>query len=687
MKKIIYLFFIVAVALAACKSKKSTTTTSTDSDVKFDYKVERFADMQILKYQVPGLDKLTTKQKELVYYLTEAALCGRDIIYAQNCSENLVVRKTLEEIYTKYTGDKTTEDWKKFEVYLKRIWASNGLHHHYSEKKILPEFSAAYFRTLLDNTPNADFPINETVSNAKIRFTARIISTIFNPNVLAKGVVKDKGVDKIAASSNNYYDNSIKEAEVEAYYKKLYEGWGEEAPSLGLNSKLVRADGYFKEEVYKVGGLYSKSIEKIVFWLEKAVKVAENDQQQKYLSLLVQYFKTGDLKIWDDCNIEWVKATEGDIDVINGFIEVYGDPLGIKGAFESVVQINDFDASAKMKVMADNAQWFEDNSPIQKEHKKAVVTGISYKVVNAAMESGDAAPSTPIGINLPNANWIRSKHGSKSVSLGNIVAAYNGASSGNVSGEFYLGEDVIARQKAHGELAAKLHTAMHEVIGHASGKINSGVGNPHETLKNYASTLEEARADLVALYYIYDQKLVDIGLMSTLDVGKCEYESYINNGLFLQLRRLDKGENIEEDHMRNRQLVAAWAFEKGKANNVIEQKKVNGKTYFVVNDYAKLKVLFGELLREIQRIKSEGDFAAAEKLVETYGVKVNPVLHAEVLDRFKVLDLAPYSGFMQPKLVPIFNAGVFKDLKVEYDADFATQMLRYSKDYSTLTIE
>jgi len=684
MRKIIYISLFAVVSIAACKSKK-TTTSETVETTSFDYKVERFADMQILKYQVPGLDKLSTKQKELVYYLSEAALCGRDIIYAQNCSENLQIRKTLEELYTKFPGDKTTDDWKKFEIYLKRIWASNGIHHHYSEKKIMPEFSPVYLKMLIDNTPNADIPINNEIPHAKMRFASRFNSTLFSPTYLAKGVVKDKGVDKIAASSNNYYDNSIKESDVEAFYKKLFEAYGEEAPSLGLNSKLIRADGYFKEEVYKVGGLYSAAIEKIVFWLEKAVKVAENTQQQKYLELLVKYYKTGDLKVWDECNIEWVKATDGDIDVINGFIEVYGDPLGIKGAFESVVQINDFDASAKMKVMADNAQWFEDNSPIMPEHKKSKVTGISYKVVNAAMESGDAAPSTPIGINLPNANWIRSKHGSKSVSLGNIVAAYNGASSGNVSGAFYLGADVIARQKAHGELAAKLHTAMHEVIGHASGKLNSGIGNPHETLKNYASTLEEARADLVALYYIYDQKLIDIGLMTTLDVGKCEYESYINNGLCLQLRRLDKGENIEEDHMRNRQLVAAWAFEKGKAENVIEQKKVDGKTYFIINDYAKLKVLFGELLKEIQRIKSEGDFNAAEKLVESYGIKVNPVLHAEVIERFKTLDLAPYSGFMQPKLVPVFSNGVFKDLKVQYDADFATQMLRYSKDYGTLT--
>jgi dipeptidyl-peptidase-3 len=666
-------FFIIQ----GCKSKKSVGDAT-----PYEYKVERFADIQILRYQVPGLDNLTTKQKELVYYLSEAALYGRDIIYAQNCELNLGLRQTLEEIYLKYPGDRTSESWKQFETYLKRFWASSGIHHHYSEKKMLPEFTKEYMRSLLVDTKDAKWPMFEGQSIQ--HFTMKTLLTMFDPMYYGKGVVKDKGVDKVQASANNFYGRDLKEAEVEKFYKYINERTGENAPSFGLNSKLIRKDGVLQEDVYKVGGLYTESIEKMVYWLEKASTVAENEGQKKYIDLLVQYYKTGDLKIWDECNIEWVKAIAGDIDFIHGFIEVYGDPLGVKGTFESVIQINDFDASQKMKAMAENGQWFEDNSPIMKEHKRDTVKGISYKVVNVAMESGDAAPSTPIGINLPNANWIRSTHGSKSVSLGNILAAYNGASSGNVSDEFYLGDDVKARIKAHGQLAGKLHTAMHEVIGHASGTINKGIGNPHETLKNYASTLEEARADLVALYYVLDQKLIDIKVMETLETGKAEYDNYITNGLFLQLRRLSPGENIEEDHMRNRQVVAAWAYEKGKNDNVIEKKVVDGKTYFVINDYQKLRSLFGELLKEIQRIKSEGDYASAEALVEKYGVKVDPALHKEVIERFKSLDLAPYNGFIQPKLVPVIDNGKFKDLKVEQESDFATQMLRYSKDYGTI---
>lgn len=666
-------FFIIQ----GCKSKKSVGDAT-----PYEYKVERFADIQILRYQVPGLDNLTTKQKELVYYLSEAALYGRDIIYAQNCELNLGLRQTLEEIYLKYPGDRTSESWKQFETYLKRFWASSGIHHHYSEKKMLPEFTKEYMRSLLVDTKDAKWPMFEGQSMQ--HFTMKTLLTMFDPMYYGKGVVKDKGVDKVQASANNFYGRDLKEAEVEKFYKYINESAGENAPSFGLNSKLIRKDGVLQENVYKVGGLYTESIEKMVYWLEKATTVAENEGQKKYIDLLVQFYKTGDLKIWDECNIEWVKATAGDIDFIHGFIEVYGDPLGVKGTFESVIQINDFDASQKMKAMAENGQWFEDNSPIMKEHKRDTVKGISYKVVNVAMESGDAAPSTPIGINLPNANWIRSTHGSKSVSLGNILAAYNGASSGNVSDEFYLGDDVKARIKAHGQLAGKLHTAMHEVIGHASGTINKGIGNPHETLKNYASTLEEARADLVALYYVLDQKLIDIKVMETLETGKAEYDNYITNGLFLQLRRLSPGENIEEDHMRNRQLVAAWAYEKGKNDNVIEKKVFDGKTYFVINDYQKLRSLFGELLKEIQRIKSEGDYASAEVLVEKYGVKVDPALHKEVIERFKSLDLAPYNGFIQPKLVPVIDNGKFKDLKVEQESDFATQMLRYSKDYGTI---
>jgi dipeptidyl-peptidase-3 len=686
MKKMTLIVLCGFVVFSGCKPKtnEKPKTEPKDTVAVFDVKVDRFADIQILRYELPGLDKLSTKQKELVYYLSQAALCGRDITYAQNYRHNIQIRGVLEEIYQNYKGDTSSVDWKNFVVYLKRFWVSNGIHHHYSEKKLTPDFNEAYFKELISGSANAQWPLLKGESTEQL--WTKLIPIIFDPKVDAKAVVKDKGVDKIATSANNFYGKGITEKEVEKFYSKMKIGTGDSAVSFGLNSRLVKEKGKLVEKVYKVDGLYGKAIEQIIVWLKKAEGVAENEDQKKYLELLIKYYETGDLKVWDDCNIQWVKATAGDIDFINGFIEVYGDPLGYRGSYESVVQINDFDASEKMKVMAENAQWFEDHSPIMRAHKRDTVKGISYKVVNVAMESGDAAPSTPVGINLPNANWIRSGHGSKSVSLGNIVGSYNAASSGNVTDEFYHGKDVIERLKKHGKASGKLHTAMHEVIGHASGKINPGVGTDHETLKNYSSTLEEARADLVALYYAIDPKLVELGLMENLDVGMSEYDAYIANGLFLQLRRLDLGENLEEDHMRNRHLIASWVYEKGRINNVIEKKSVKGKTFFVVNDYAKLRILFGELLREIQRIKSEGDFQSAETLVETYGVKVDPVLHAEVLERFKHLNLAPYSGFVQPILTPVFEGEVFKDLKVTYESNFANQMLLYSRNYGFLPV-
>jgi len=674
----VFTLSLAMVFLFACKATKTGSGSQFNSN---NIKVERFADLQILRYEVSGLDKLSTKQQELVYYLAQAAQSGRDIIYAQNYRHNIQIRRTLENIYTTYEGSKMGANWEAFETYLKRIWFSNGIHHHYSEKKIIPGFSSDYFAELVAKT-KGPWPLlqGETVK----QMMAKLTPVIFDPTVDNKKVNKDGNADMVLNSANNYYGSDVTQAEATAFYKAQMVAGDTTPISYGLNSRLVKENGVLVEKVYSSNGLYGSAIQKIVYWLEKAVQVAENDQQRMYLELLVEYYNTGNLKIWDQCNIEWVKATSGDIDVINGFIEVYGDALGYKSSYESVVQIKDFDASARMKVLADNVQWFEDNSSIQDDHKKKSVTGVSYKVVNVAMEGGDCAPSTPIGINLPNANWIRKTHGSKSVSLGNIVSAYNSAGGKGTLDEFYLDEAVRARIKKYGKLASKMHTAMHEVIGHASGQINPGIGTPKETLKNYSNTLEEARADLVALYFILDNKIIELGLVESLDVGKAEYDSYIANGMMLQLRRLDDGDNLEEDHMRNRQLVASWAYEKGKAENVIERKTVDGKTYFVVNDYDKLRVLFGELLREIQRIKSEGDFEAAEKLVEGYGVQVDQKLLKEVKQRYSKFNIAPYSGFMQPRYEAVMKDGSFQGLKVFYDEGYAEQMLRLGREFNFL---
>jgi len=637
----------------------------------------------VLRYQVPGLENLTSKQKELVYYLSQAALSGRDIAYASNYKHNIQIRRTLEAIYENYEGVKSGSDWDNFEVYLKRVWFSNGIHHHYSEKKLKPEFSAEYFSQLMENSANAEWPLLE--GETKDALEAKLASVIFDPNVAAKKVVKDKGADKIIASANNFYGDDITEEQAKAHYKSMTTKGDTTPIEYGLNSRLVRIDGQLTDLTYKSGGLYGPAMDKMIYWLKKAEGVAENDQQAKHIGMLAEYFTTGDLNQWDKTNLEWVKSTEGDIDFILGFIEVYDDAISFKGAFEGIIQIKDFEASEQMQIMSQNVQWFEDHSPIMDEHKKANVVGVSYRVVNTAMESGDAAPSTPIGVNLPNSNWIRSNHGSKSVSLGNIVQAYSDAGGKGSIKEFYLTEEAQARRTEHAKLAGKLHTAMHEVIGHASGKINAGVGTPKETLGSYGNTLEEARADLVALYYVYDEKLIELGLIENLDVGKAEYDGYIMNGLMLQLRRLEEGDNIEEDHMRNRQLVAQWCLVKGAEDNVIEKKVVNEKTYYVVNDYEKLRILFGELLREIQRIKSEGDYDSAEALVETYGVVADQDLMKEVKERYEQFDLAPYSGFVQPTLTPVIKDGKFLDLTVSHDMDYTEQMLYFSKNYSFLS--
>ncbi|MCB0400056.1 MAG: dihydrofolate reductase, partial [Winogradskyella sp.] len=629
------------------------------------------ADIKILRYQIPGWDNLTLKEQKLVYYLTQAGLAGRDIMWDQNYRHNLKIRKALENVYTNYSGDKTSADWKAFEVYLKRVWFSNGIHHHYSNDKLKPEFSKEY--------------LNELFLATTTKLDGEAFDVIFNDED-SKKVNQAKGVDNVALSAVNFYGPNVTNEDVEKFYAAKKSPNPDKPLSFGLNSQLVKEDGVLKERVYKSGGLYGSAIDEIVKWLEKAQGVAENKAQGDAIGLLIQYYKTGDLQTWDDYNVAWTAATEGNVDYINSFIEVYNDPLGYRGSYETIVQINDFDMSQKMKVLSDNAQWFEDNSPLMDEHKKKNVVGVTYKVVTVAGEAGDASPSTPIGVNLPNANWIRKEVGSKSVSLGNIIEAYNNAGSTGRLKEFVHDEEELQLEEKYGQLADKLHTALHEVIGHASGQLNPGVGETKETLKNYASTLEEGRADLVGLYYLYDSKLQELGLVDDWkSVGKAAYDGYIRNGLMTQLIRLNLGDDVEEAHMRNRQWVSAWVYEKGKADNVIEKVTRDGKTYFNINDYDKLHELFGQLLRETQRIKSEGDYAAVEALVEGYGVKVDQAIHAEVLERNKQFTSAPYSGFVNPVLVPEMDEnGEIIAIKVTQPTGFPEQMLEYSKTYSFL---
>lgn len=659
--------------MTACNNEPATEQHATEAEFKVE--AEEFADIKILRYQVPGWDELSAQQQELAYYLYEAALCGRDIIYDQKSKYGILLRKTVEAAYGTYTGDKNTDEWKQFEEYCGRFWFSNGNHHHYGNQKFVPACNEAYFAEVIKNTDASLLPTNEGESVDD--FIARVTPLVYDMSIEPKVVDQRPDVDNVAMSSNNFYEN-VTQKEVEAFYAKF--DTKENAPSWGLNTKLTKENGQIVEKVWKVGGMYSPAIEKIVYWLEKAIPVAENDQQRKSLELLVDYYKTGDLKKFDEYSIAWALDTASRIDVVNGFIEVYLDAIGKKGSFESVVSMKDLEATKRINAIAQEAQWFEDNSPLMDEHKKKEVKGITAKAITAIVESGDAAPSTPIGINLPNADWIRKNHGSKSVSLSNIIHAYNVAKSkGGFLEEFAVNDEVKARIKKYGNLSSDLHTDMHECIGHASGQINPGVETTDKTLKTYASTLEEARADLVGLYYAMDDKLIEIGVMETKETGKAEYDSYMMNGLLTQVTRLKLGDDIEEAHMRNRALNAYWAYEQGKADNVVEFVKKDGKTYVQINDYEKLRVLFGQLLREIQRIKSEGDYEAGKKLVETYGVKVNQELHAEVLARYEKLDAKPYSGFIQPRLVKDGDK-----IKVEYPESFYGQMMEYGKNYSYL---
>ena len=677
MKKQLMSVAVAASLLTACGGAQKTTAEAE----KFDYTVEQFADLQILRYRVPGFENLSLQQKELVYYLTEAALQGRDILFDQNGKYNLRIRRTLEAVYTGYKGDKNTPDFKAMEVYLKRVWFSNGIHHHYGSEKFVPGFAPEFFKEAVLSVDASTLPLAEGQTVEQL--CDELSPVIFDPTVMPKRVNQAAGEDLVLTSACNYYDG-VTQKEAEDFYNAMKDPKDETPVSYGLNSRLVKENGKIQEKVWKVGGLYGQAIDKIVYWLKKAEGVAENPEQKAVIAELIKFYETGDLKTFDEYAILWVKDLNSLVDFVNGFTESYGDPLGMKASWESLVNFKDMEATHRTEIISGNAQWFEDHSPVDKQFKKDEVKGVSAKVITAAILAGDLYPATAIGINLPNSNWIRSHHGSKSVTIGNITDAYNKAAHGNgFNEEFVYSDAELQLIDKYADLTGELHTDLHECLGHGSGKLLPGV-DP-DALKAYGSTIEEARADLFGLYYVADPKLVELGLTPNADAYKAEYYTYLMNGLMTQLVRIEPGNNVEEAHMRNRQLIARWVFEKGAADKVVELVKKDGKTYVVVNDYEKLRALFGELLSEIQRIKSTGDYQGAHDLVENYAVKVYPALHAEVLERYKKLNLAPYKGFVNPKYEAVVDAaGKITDVKVTYDEGYAEQMLRYSKDYSNL---
>ena len=655
--------------------------SKTDNEPKFNYNVDKFADLQILRYQVPGFEELSLNQKLYVYYLTEAAQEGRDILFDQNGKYNLAIRRTLEAIYNNYNGDKEDADYKEFVVYLKRVWFSNGIHHHYATDKFVPGFSQEFFANQVKSIDPSLLPIREgeTVDN----LIAELTPVIFDKEVMPKRINLAAGYDLVQTSAGNYYDG-VTQKEAEDFYAKMRKPNDNQPISYGLNSRLVKRDGKIYEEVYKIGGRYTKALERIVYWLELAKGVAENDAQRNVIDLLIEFNKTGDLKKFDEYAVAWVQELTGNVDFICGFTEVYGDPLGMKASWEASINFKNIEASARTETISANAQWFEDNSPIDPRFKKETVKGVTAKVITVAMLGGDCYPSTPIGINLPNADWIRRDYGSKSVTIENITYAYDQAALGNgFKEEFVIDEATRELMNKYGFVSDNLHTDLHECLGHGSGKLLPGVDS--DALKAYASTLEETRADLFAMYYMADPKIMELGLLPDKDAYKANYYSYIMNGLMTQLTRIELGNNIEESHMRNRQLIAKWCLENGAEENVISIEKIDGKSYIKINDYDKLRGLFGKLLAEIQRIKSEGDYEAGKAIVEKYAVKVDIDLHKEVLARYKSLNLAPYKGFVNPKysLVEDENGNVI-DVTVTYNEGYAEQMLRYSKDYSSL---
>lgn len=648
----------------------------------FEYQVEQFADLQILRYRVPGFEKLSLRQKQLIYYLSQAALEGRDILYHQNGKYNLPVRRLLEAVYVAYKGPRDTDEFRAFEVYLKRVWFANGIHHHYSCDKFVPGFTPDYLRSLVESLPADALPLAEGETCTKL--CNRLFPVIFDPEVMPKRVNQADGEDLILTSAANYYEG-VTQQEAEDFYAAMKTPGETEPVMYGMNSRLVKKDGVVQEEVWKIGGMYGEALQKIVSWLDKAAEVAENDRQREVIRLLTEFYRTGDLKTFDAYSIVWLKDTDSQVDFVNGFIESYGDPLGIKASWESIVNFKDLEATRRTELISENAQWFEDHSPVAPQFRKEKVKGVSAKVITAAMLGGDLYPSTAIGINLPNSNWIRSVHGSKSVTIGNLTSAYNQAARGNgFRDEFVYSPVEIGLLDKYADITGDLHTDLHECLGHGSGRLLPGV-DP-DALKAYGSTIEEARADLFGLYYIPDPRMVELGLVPDAEAYKAEYYAYMMNGLMTQLVRIEPGCNVEEAHMRNRQLIARWALEQGAEQKVVELVVRNGKTFVRINDYEHLRSLFGRLLAEVQRIKSEGDYEAARQLVETYAVRIDPALHAEVLERYRQLHLAPYKGFINPVYTPCYDAeGRWTDVKVDYTEGYAAQMLRYSRDYANVT--
>jgi len=669
---------------SGCKKKgaEPQPPAGTPAVAEFPWKIDQFADLQILRYQVPGFESLTPAEKELVYYLSEAAVCGRDIFFDENYKYNLRIRHTLDAVVAGYKGDRNDPRWGEFMTYAKRVWFSNGIHHHYSNDKILPGFDAAYFAELVKGSEGAAFPL--AAGQSVDDLVAFLTPILFDPAVAPKKVSQDSTSDLVVHSAVNFYDG-VTQAEVEAYYKRLVDPKDPTPISYGLNSRLVKKDGRVVEEVASIDGLYGPAIAHIVPWLEKAAGVAENEAQRKVIEALIAYYRTGDLRRFDAYSILWVRDLGSLVDFINGFIEVYDDPLGLKASWESVVNYKDLAATKRADTISANAQWFEDHSPVDPRFKKTEVKGVSAKVITAAMLGGACYPSTPIGINLPNANWIRKDYGSKSVTIENITYAYDQSSLKSPFGpEFTYSAELLERAKAYGPLAGNIHTDLHEVLGHGSGQLLPGVGS--ESLKNYHSTVEEARADLFGLYYIMDDKMIELGLLPKADAAKAEYDLQIRNGLMTQLTRIQPGKTVEEAHMRARALVSHWVYEMGRPENVVERVAKDGKTYFVINDYAKLRTLYGRLLAEVQRITSEGDYEAAKKLVEDYGVQVDQALHKEVLERYAKLHLAPYSGFVNPVYTPVVENGRIVDVKISLEEGYVEQMLRYGRDYAFLPV-
>ena len=679
MKKSVFIIVTaMSISILSCNQAENKKTSEEEKD--FQFLTEQFADIKIMRYQIPGIEDLSLDQKKLIYYLGEAALAGRDIIFDQNYKYNLSVRRTLEDILKNYQGDRQTKGWIDFNVYLKRVWFSNGIHHHYSTDKFMPEFDQEYLATLINNSPGSVYPLLEGQDHGT--FTNWITEIIFDPEIAPKRVNQNPEKDLIEQSACNFYEG-VNQEEVEAYYEGIRVPGDETPISYGLNSKLIKDNGKISEIVYKVDGMYGQAISRIIYWLEKATAVAETEDQKEAFEVLIGYYQSGDLELWDKYNVLWVEDLVPEVDYVNGFIEVYGDPMGMKATWESVVNFKNTEATQRSIIISDNAQWFEDHSPTDPRFKKAEVKGVSAKVITVAQLGGDCYPSTPIGINLPNADWIRRDHGSKSVTMDNITYAYDQASLGNgFLEEFCASPEEIERIKEYGYMAGNIHTDLHECLGHGSGQLLPGTSS--DALKNYHSALEESRADLFALYYMWSPKMQELGLLPNKEAAMAQYDSYLRNGLMTQLTRIQPGKQIEQAHMRNRQLICRWCYENGKEENVIEEIKRDGKTYYKINDYDKLNALLGELLAEVQRIKSEGDYEAGKALVEAYGVKVDPELHAEVLERYKKLNLAPYGGFINPILLPVYEGKNITDVIVEYPDDYSEQMMKYAKEYSYL---